>query len=263
MPIYGKPDITAMAIKDLHEQSFPVDIWVVDNQGEHIEQRGEHVVRPETNLGWLGGTNAGIQAARDLRPYTHFLLLNNDVRLSSGLVSGLLNTDADISAPCYDGFWNHQHTDYTGSAAMYKPGRVRWRAAFVDGTCLLVTHALINSIGGLDPVFQPYGWGAEVDLGLRAHAAGMSVVVSNAAYVEHAGEATAISVHGQNYGAAARAHMYSVLNRRYGPIWEITVGIDRRTHNTRYIGRRRRVAETLLLAVKRGRDVDYLNGFPV
>jgi GT2 family glycosyltransferase len=251
MPVFGKAMLTAAALADLVAQSVPIDIWVVDNRGDYRQTGSEQVIRPNTNLGWLGGTNAGIAAAREAGAYTHLLLVNNDVRLTGDLVQGLLSARADLAAPTYDGFWNHQHTRAPSGVVNYRGVGLRWRAPFVDGTCLLVTTALLDLIGCLDPVFEPYGWGAELDLGIKANQAGRRVVITDAAFVEHVGEATAAGVHGAGYGLRARAHMYAVLNSRYGVHWDRQLGISSDTNNTKYVGRRRRLQETAHLAVKR------------
>jgi hypothetical protein len=141
IPVYGQPHLTHAVLADLERDGYPCAVYVVDNGGDYQPIGGEFVLRQERNLHWAGGVNAGLLVAQE-QGHPCYVLLNNDVRLSAGFLSGLVqaweHTGADLLGPAYDRNWPQQRTGYTGPAAQYRPVAGEREVPFLDGTCLLL-----------------------------------------------------------------------------------------------------------------------------
>jgi hypothetical protein len=77
----------------------------------------------------------------------------------------------------------------------------------------------------MDTLFEPGGWGAELDYYIRMQEAGWRGVLSRLSYVEHLGEKTACQVYGSHaaYKAANVGTAKANLKKKYGPDWKKTV----------------------------------------
>ncbi|HEV3386285.1 MAG TPA: glycosyltransferase family 2 protein [Gemmata sp.] len=89
-------DDTRRCLQSLAKLSLPASVVVVDNASTvnpipslALEFPWVHLVRNETNGGWSGGNNTGIQYALD-RGAEFIILLNNDTIVRPDLVSRLL-----------------------------------------------------------------------------------------------------------------------------------------------------------------------------
>lgn len=238
IPVYGHVRMTHDLLGDLARERTWCDVAVVDNRGDYRPAGDELVLRPGTNLGWAGGINYGTALAGGR--YGHLLWLNNDTRLSDGFVRHLLEaatlTRAGVAAPFYDCHWPHQRDLAMPAVEGYRPRRKHYRAAFVDGTAMLVSRRTVRQLGLLDEeTFAPLGWGAEIDYCLRAGRAGTAVVVTRQAYLHHLRAVTAVEVLGDYGRYVERAHPASIagLERKWGPDWASLAGIDPDTFATR------------------------------
>ncbi len=239
VPVYGHAGITHDLLVDLERERDLVDVVVVDNRGDYRARSAESVVRPGRNLGWAGGTNYGTRQCVGPE-HTAALWLNNDTRLSHHFVAGLVRcwqeTGAAIVGPLYDCHWVHQRARRPVAVDRYRPRDVHFRAPFIDGTAMLVPTATIDAIGLLDAeTFAPVGWGAEIDFGLRATDAGLTVAVTALAYLHHNKSTTAKTVFPG--GIAEYAELgYPVamegLERNWGVDWRHRAGIDATTGQT-------------------------------
>lgn len=237
VPVYGEAEVTHALLADLARERDIADVVIVDNKGDYPSAGWEQVLRPDTNLGWAGGTNHGTSAAR-ADAHVGFVWLNNDTRLSAGFLAGLhkaaRRTRAALVAPVYDCYWLHQRVEGRPSPQEYVPHAVHRDAVFVDGTCMYVPASTIDDHGLLDAeAFAPLGWGAEVDYGLRLRAAGARVVVTRAAFLHHERAVTAQAIYDDydSYLADAYPAMLDGLEAKWGD-WQSAAGIDPVTHQT-------------------------------
>ena len=176
--------------------SWPEDpgiaLVVVDNSGELAlaPRTGLTVLRPETNLGFAGGVNRALAAAR--APLV--LLLNPDARPSPGAVEELARAlDAHPSwagvAPRLVGEDGESQHDWQ-LRALPRPGGLLRQVFFLRGVprlraepaegaaveqpaaaALLLRRSLLDALGGMDAGFHP-AWFEDVDLAARLARAG-------------------------------------------------------------------------------------------
>jgi GT2 family glycosyltransferase len=223
IPAFGHREVTESTVEQCFRE--PVDVIVVDNQGDYRPIARETVLEPGRNLGWLGGTVYGWAYAL-CRDWDYFVLLNNDVRLCRKFFRGLLSarqeTGAGIVAPCYDGDFAFQHpSSGIQRASDYAPVDRHLKIGHCDGTAMLVTREVVSKAGMFDPTFSPeYGWGASGDYCIRAKEHGVQVVLTEAAYCEHLGHLTAKkSIGGSYVSIAAREQGKAVRQSRGAEAW--------------------------------------------
>jgi GT2 family glycosyltransferase len=255
IPAYGRQELTTTVVGDIAREAErgreSVDVLVVDNQGGYTPRWKESVLRPGRNLGWLDGCNSGLDETRTAN-YDAYILLNNDVRLSPGFFHGLARaqklTKAGLIAPSYDANMLHQRMPYIGPAAMYRPKRRHWKASMVDGTCLYIPAATLEKVGVLDTRFNPHGWGAEIDYAFRVWDAGLRVVITGLAFMNHQQGSTSESLHGKAYHGDAWETMTRGLIEKYGGGsrgWGPRSGINPKTETTDPLTERQRLMETV------------------
>ncbi|WP_200933843.1 MULTISPECIES: glycosyltransferase family 2 protein [unclassified Rhodococcus (in: high G+C Gram-positive bacteria)] len=200
VPVYGQIEYTHALVKDLRREN--ATFVIIDNRGDYIPLADERVVTPGRNLGWAGGSNLGFRIAFS-DGHTHAMTLNNDTRLSRGFLDAVtdpqLPFDAGIVVPVYDDAYGHRDmkTTYSGPAKDYVPVD-RYRKCFaVDGTAVTITKDTWLALGGYDERnFGSTGWGADVDFCIRATAEGFGSYVTERAFINHFGRATAIAMMG-------------------------------------------------------------------
>lgn len=202
---------TVECLESVLELDYPsYDILVVDNGSVHDEadairrRFGNRVValRSPRNEGFAGGANQGISYAKE-RGYEYILILNNDCTVAPDLLSELEQTFASASnvavvgpAVCY-----HDERDVVSSAGVMfrmcmasarrlgvglsldKLPKTPYDVDFVDGSCMLVSIAAINSVGPLDPIFFVY-W-EETDWCVRFRQRGLRVLCAPSTKVWH------------------------------------------------------------------------------
>ncbi|MEO6999632.1 MAG: glycosyltransferase [Terracoccus sp.] len=246
VPAFGSADLTDAVLSDLVRDGShrrpEVRIVVVDNGGDYLAPEIDgsvSVYRPGRNLRWIGSANWALQTAVD-DDLDVCVVLNNDVRLSRAFLTGLTapladHDDVAVAASCYDDFWLHQRAKVIPPTAADYPPIPRLRdVPFCDGTAIAFAAQTVLDLGGLDAVaFPRHGYGSDIDLALRARAAGLRCVVTEGAYVSHLRRATMNRV-----GASAeenRAEILDGLNALWGEGWRAKVGLARGSfppHNT-------------------------------
>lgn len=244
IPVHGQHEMTHDVLRDLAREATLIDVVVVDNRGDYPTFGDENVVRPGSNLGWAEGTNLGTVQCR-LPSHDSFLWLNNDTRLSTGFVAGLLrcwdDTGAGIVGPVYDCHWQHQRVRKPVAVPRYRPRHAHHRAPFLDGTAMFVAASTVDTIGLLDAeTFAPVGWGAEIDYGLRTREAGLEVAVTRLSYLHHDKSATGRAVFAgglSEYAERGFPIAMEGLERKWGADWRQRVGIDPATQQTRPLTR--------------------------
>jgi GT2 family glycosyltransferase len=99
-----------------------IEVIVVDNASNEDPTApceaalpGVRIVRNSSNLGFSGGNNAGIRAARG----EYFFIVNNDTEFTPGLLTGLLeifreHSDAGIACPKFQYYFSKGTIEYAG-----------------------------------------------------------------------------------------------------------------------------------------------------
>ncbi len=177
------------------------EVIVVDNHGadgvagwvaaEHPQVR---VVPAGGNLGYAGGNNLGIREAQG----EWLLVLNPDTELTPGALDALLeageaHSDALVTPKIVDAagrvYACGLRMHYTGITSRFGEGDdpARYRGTFPvplpSGTALLARRAVFESLGGFDEAFWMYL--EDVDLAIRARAAGQPILCAATAVVVH------------------------------------------------------------------------------
>lgn len=179
-------------------------VYVVDNRtsadeartvGELAEREGWTALPQPGNLGFGGGVNRGVEAAR-ADGKTRFLLLNPDASIGAEATRLLLEVvdDAEpvVAAPLVeDGagrVWSAGHVlDLQDGAthgrawAERHPDAVTRR--WLTGAALMINHAAWTSVGGFDEEYFLY-W-EDVDFSLRIEDAGGRLVLVEQAKAIH------------------------------------------------------------------------------
>ncbi|MCW2960156.1 MAG: wbbL 5 [Thermoleophilia bacterium] len=161
------------------------------------------VIENADNLGFGGGCNQGMAAARGAR----ILLLNNDVVVTTGWLDALhdaLDRDPQvgIAGPRSNRIAGIQQVDDVEYDVETLDGLEEWAATWTAqhagelatfprliGFCLLVERAVVERIGGFD---LRYGLGnfEDDDFCLRAVLGGFTCVIAQGSFIHHFGSRT-------------------------------------------------------------------------
>lgn len=195
----------ALAQMDSADELIVVDNGSTDGSAALVRQRypGVRLRESEANLGFAGGANLGLSAARG----EALFLLNQDVVLQDGALAAMSETLKDPGvgvAGCKvlypDGtlqhaggviHWPRAVADHRGVG---QPDDGRWDAArdvdYVTGAAWGFRRDVLDAVGGLDAGFWP-AYYEDTDYCFRVRAAGLRVVYVPAAVAIHA-ESTAL-----------------------------------------------------------------------
>lgn len=211
---YNKKDMLMECLESLQKQAYPsCDVVVVDNassDGSQDAVRDQHphidLLCNDTNLGAIGGRNAGFEYARKKYDFDYLLFLDDDAEVAVNSIEGLvnaLNVDPDAGIACGKTYVNFE-SGILMSAGIREQlylGRCYDRGAgdrdqgqydkdgYVDACgafAFMIRVTLFEELQGFDPVFTPYGW-EDVDLCLRARARGYLTRYVHAATFAHKG----------------------------------------------------------------------------
>lgn len=225
---YNTPDETKACLRSLSKikhSGFNFQVIVVDNGSKESlllskkfleTMKNVDLVRSETNLGFSGGSNLGIQYALDHYDSDFFLLLNTDTIVDENFLQELYdvasnNSQVGLVVPKiyfhkgYE-FWA---SDYQGK----KLGQVIWYAGgvfdwknlfafhvgvdeldrgqfesssetdFVTGCCMLISREVIERVGLIDDSYFLYL--EDVDYSMRVKAARLKLIFAPKAKVWH------------------------------------------------------------------------------
>ncbi len=192
----GSADL-ARCLRSLGEQEVRLESLVVDNGSVDALPPlpdNARVVRLPRNLGFAGGANAGLLAARG----EHILILNPDAELAPGCLARMLEVDADIVAPRILLRDEEGRLDNCGHGLF--PDGLNWcrgrghvaegryteaeDVLLFSGAAALFRRSALARCGGFDPSYFAYG--EDADLGLRAARAGLRCRYEPTAVVRHA-----------------------------------------------------------------------------
>jgi GT2 family glycosyltransferase len=209
IPCHNRADLTAACLESLRLQRGSVaigEVLLVDNASTDEtaslanETHGVHVLRQERNLGFAGGVNVGIRAAR----HELVLVLNNDTLAASNVLhelAAVLTSEPGMAAVAPVS--NH----VKGAAKLAigdggKPFAAREalaeqlaRAARVQdattlaGLCLLVRRRTFDEVGAFDERFG-HGNFEDDDFCLRLRLRGHRLGIAGRAFLHHEGHAT-------------------------------------------------------------------------
>jgi hypothetical protein len=105
-----------------------------------------------------------------------------------------------------------------------------------------------NKVGLLDERFLPYGWGAEIDYSFRVWDAGLPVIVTALAFMNHQQGSTYESLYGKSYHDEAWQVCRAGLTAKYGAGsrgWGPRSGINPETETTDPLTDRQRLLATI------------------
>lgn len=158
---------------------------------------GLKVIANAENLGFAGGNNAGIDAARG----ENIVLLNNDTIVPPGWLAGFAHYVDNIPSLGVLGPSTNTETgqgltgaDYSCVSSLFRfnerlageRGGSWEKVKKVSGLCLVIPRAALEKIGRLDPDFG-VGYFEDDDFCLRAEDAGLTVAWAKDIYVHHFG----------------------------------------------------------------------------
>jgi len=196
---YNKKEMVLECLRSLEKQAYRrCVVVVVDNASTDGSQAAIVKHHPhidllccDTNLGAIGGRNAGVEYARRKYSFDYLLFLDDDAEVGIDSIQKLvnaLNTDESAGIACGKTYISFD-SDILMSAGIREKfylGLCYDRGAgkkdigqfdkdeYVDACgafAFMIRSSLFDVLEGFDNAFTPYGW-EDVDLCLRARARG-------------------------------------------------------------------------------------------
>ncbi len=225
---YNTPDDTKATVQSLskiNHSGFDYRIIVVDNGSKEIlnfsriflkKNTKVDLLRSESNLGFSGGNNLGIQHAIDHYDSDYYLLLNSDTVVDKNFLQALYDMakkDPKIGLACskiyfhrgYEFFENSYNEAEKHHVLWYVGGKVDWtnllsyhigidevdrghfdlakETDYATGCSMLISREVIERVGRLDDHFFLYS--EDVDFSLRVQEAGLKVMYCPESVVYH------------------------------------------------------------------------------
>jgi len=187
------------------QRAGPLEVIVVDNASRDASAAvalatapAARILRSEVNLGFAGGANLGLAAARG----RWVLLLNPDATLAPGALEALvaagaarpeagllapkiirpdgrIDTVGHLLAPC--GLNAGRGAGTPDDGRLDRPAEI----AFPSGAAMLLRRRVVEEAGGFEAAWFAYG--DEADLGLRARRLGWRAFTAPQAVARHRG----------------------------------------------------------------------------
>jgi GT2 family glycosyltransferase len=205
---YNQTGVTRDLLRSLRGITYPsVEIIVIDNgsaDNSILSLKDEfpeiNLVQTHKNLGFAGGNNVGLKAAKG----KYFLLVNNDVEVTPGFLEPLVNTllentDAGLASPKIVYFGRNELIQYAGATKISpftgrgkKLGHLQTDQGQFNmvtstelghGACLLISHKVTEAIGLLPEEYFLYY--EEHDFTEQAKAKGFKVYYVGTSKVYH------------------------------------------------------------------------------
>lgn len=204
-------EYTQNCILSLFENTpIPHELIVVDNGStdgtadflKRLSARWPHVkvISNASNLGFAGGNNQGMAAARG----DYVVLLNNDLLFTPGWLEKMLvwmqeDPSVGLVGPCSNhgngclevsgGYSNMEELARFAAEFERRHERRGFAVKRLVGFCLAIRRAVIDAIGGLDEGFG-IGNFEDNDYCLRARAAGFACWIAADTFIHHVGSQT-------------------------------------------------------------------------
>ncbi len=246
---WNAPEYTRMALDSIRRfTTDPYEVIIVDNGSDSrttdwlktlVDVR---VIFNETNRGYAGGNNQGIQAAQG----EYVVLLNNDVVVTEGWLDGLLEPFArssriGVTAPRSNRVAGHQvlldaaYSDINGAHLYAEKRRERFSGIsyFADraiGLCLCIPRRVVDEVGGIDERYA-VGNFEDDDFCLRVRAAGYRIYICEDVFIHHFGSRT-FAANKIDYGKTLDDNW-----KRFSAKWNIHKSADGGYNATAAIGR--------------------------
>jgi pyrroloquinoline quinone biosynthesis protein E len=196
---------SVLAKTDIPYELIVVDNGSTDDSGHWLESLDViHLIRNRNNVGAPVARNQALSIARG----NWILFLDNDTIVSNNWLSRFLNharnhPDVGMIGPrsdCVSGpqavtgvqFSNEEELDRFAD---------RWQASHHGQNrpirrlilfCLFVRRHVVDKIGGIDPLFDKWGW-EDDDYSVRAQLAGFKLLVADDIFIHHEGSYTSRS----------------------------------------------------------------------
>jgi GT2 family glycosyltransferase len=193
-----------------------------------------HLRRSESNLGVASGRNAAAEVAIAELGATHILFLDTDMEVEPNFVAALLRPFGEDPTVCVTqakirflddplrindaggsriSFWRGSTTP-VGYGELDQGQYDTRRPCIACGGATLVSAAVFRSVGGFDPIFNPYG-PEDLDFSLRVSATGGRVMFVPEALTLHAHSRSITGEYTAEY-ARLKARNWLRFLRRHG-----------------------------------------------
>ncbi len=214
---YGKTELLRECLSSLSFIKYPsLEVIIISNSPidaelEELQKKHPHkkFIFSETNLGYAGGCNKGIELASG----KYLFILNNDVELDSDCLSPLVSiaerdTAIALAQPKILSLRDKQNFEYSGAAGglmdvlgyPFAAGRVfneverdtgqyeqSTEIFWASGAALFAKKSAVKEAGGFDASFFAYM--EEIDLAWRLHLLGYKLIYVPEARIYHLGSA--------------------------------------------------------------------------
>lgn len=233
---YNRIDLTKACVMSLvgcGSEASQQRIVVVDNASEaHPVETlvaalplGVEVIRLANPAGFAGGMNAGIRAVIADPRVDSVLLLNNDTQAPLGFLEKLrtcLATSLDVGVVGCEmegiegGASQGARMRLAGPFAIPQEVNEGDAYDYLQGACLLIRRAVLETVGLLDESF--YFFAEDADYSIRVRKAGWQLRVATDVRLAHLGSAT-IRTSTERQAAWYRAGMRQLLVKNYTYSW--------------------------------------------
>jgi len=174
--------VTSELLRSIQRQNtYPhIELIVVDNHSSEDPTAALKMINPEVivlrtekNLGFSGGNNVGIRAAKG----DYLFIINNDTEFTPGLIEGLLEVfekhpDAGVASPKFHYYFDKGTIEYAGYQSVNiftgRNGMIGCREKdkgqydelsetnYAHGGAMMVSREVIEKVGGLHEDFFLY-----------------------------------------------------------------------------------------------------------
>jgi len=199
---YGKHSVTKRALESLKKKIGDHNFILINNMPDDISKLvkiipNTQLIDNRENLGFARAVNQGITLAFADKTVTHIMLLNNDLEITYGTFTQLLQTytkhkSAGIVTPVLNHSGNQYDWGgkYSRLTALVK--HTNWEnkpktilsVDHVAGAAMLISRTLVNKIGLFDERFFLYY--EDLDFCLRTQEAGFTIHINPQVVAKHA-----------------------------------------------------------------------------
>jgi GT2 family glycosyltransferase len=209
---YNQAAVTFALLDSIRRQDYKdIEVFVVDNASKENPQAAfetqypeVHFIRSEVNLGFAGGNNLAVRAAKG----DYLFFINNDAELTDHCLERLVamfdnNPKLGLVSPliCYypQEKWTEDFIQYAGMTPIHPLtarnetiGKKTWErgqytepraTAYAHGAAMMCSNAVIEQAGMMDEDFFLYY--EELDWGERVRKSGFEIWVEPRARVYH------------------------------------------------------------------------------
>ena len=195
IPVFNQLEYTKLCIESLEKNTADVEheVIVVDNGStdgteEYFKGKSVKYIRNRENTGVAAAWNKGIRASEG----GHICLLNNDVVVSKGWLSALLEfyekmPDAGIVSPGTR--WGDMNYDFEKYAAVYVKKMRNVSIRWYSGWCMLIKRDRFDKAGFFGEEYK-IGTYEDTDFYYSLNKAGFTSYVAGCSFIHHFGNRT-------------------------------------------------------------------------